>query len=68
MYRPRATYQCPHSLKAADLSLAGIFTDAGDKYDIHPRDKRIPGARFAAMALSKVYKKQASPMALPSNP
>jgi len=27
MYRPRATCQCPHSLKAADLILAGIFTD-----------------------------------------
>ena len=31
------------------------ITDAGEKYNIHPVDKRVPAARFAAMALSKVY-------------
>jgi sialate O-acetylesterase len=33
------------------------ITDAGEKYDIHPKDKRIPGARFSAMALGKIYQK-----------
>ena len=32
-----------------------VLIDAGEAYDIHPRDKRTPGARLAAWALNQVY-------------
>ena len=34
-----------------------ILIDAGEDGDIHPRDKRTPGKRLAAWALSQVYGK-----------
>ena len=32
-----------------------VLVDAGEEWDIHPRDKRTPGARLAAWALNRVY-------------
>ena len=32
-----------------------ILIDAGEDFDIHPRDKRTPGRRLAAWALNQVY-------------
>jgi sialate O-acetylesterase len=32
-----------------------VLMDAGDSLTIHPRNKRIPGERFALMALAKTY-------------
>ena len=32
-----------------------ILIDAGEDFDIHPRDKRTPGKRLAAWALNQVY-------------
>ncbi|MDQ8194803.1 sialate O-acetylesterase [Coraliomargarita sp. SDUM461004] len=42
---------------ALDLPNTGqaILLDAGEAGDIHPSDKRIPGARLAAIALAKSY-------------
>ena len=34
-----------------------ILTDAGEALDIHPRNKKIPGDRLAALALARVYGK-----------
>ncbi len=35
-----------------------VITDAGDSTDIHPRNKKIPGERLAAWALSHDYGKR----------
>jgi sialate O-acetylesterase len=32
-----------------------ILTDAGEMKDIHPRNKKVPGERLAALALARVY-------------
>lgn len=32
-----------------------ILIDCGEAHDIHPRDKKTPGERLAALALSQVY-------------
>lgn len=34
-----------------------ILTDGGEALDIHPRNKKIPGDRLAALALARVYGK-----------
>lgn len=46
-----------------------VITDAGEIRDIHPRDKKTPGERLAALALNKIYGKNipcSSPMAVKS--
>jgi len=42
-----------------------ILTDAGESHNIHPRDKKTPGERLAAIALANVYGKKV-PFAGPS--
>ena len=42
-----------------------ILTDAGESNNIHPRDKKTPGERLAAIALANVYGKKV-PFAGPS--
>lgn len=42
------------SLRYPNVGMA-VITDAGDSTDIHPRDKRIPAERLAALALAKTY-------------
>ena len=45
--------------RALRLPMTGqaVLIDAGEAADIHPRDKRTPGARLAAWALATVYGK-----------
>jgi len=47
--------------QAAALSLPrtgmAVLIDAGEENDIHPRDKKIPGDRLAAVALADTYGK-----------
>ena len=45
---------------ALDLPFTGqaILTDAGESRNIHPRDKKTPGERLAAIALANVYGKK----------
>ena len=46
-----------------------VITDAGEIRDIHPRNKKTPGERLAALALNKIYGKNipcSSPMAVKS--
>jgi len=43
--------------RALRLPMTGqaVLIDVGEAWDIHPRDKRTPGARLAAWALNRVY-------------
>ena len=52
---------------ALDVPFTGqaILTDAGESHNIHPRDKKTPGERLAAIALANVYGKKV-PFAGPS--
>ena len=52
---------------ALDVPFTGqaILTDAGESRNIHPRDKKTPGERLAAIALANVYGKKV-PFAGPS--
>ena len=52
---------------ALDVPFTGqaILTDAGESHNIHPRDKKTPGERLAAIALANVYGKKI-PFAGPS--
>ncbi|MBR7107149.1 MAG: sialate O-acetylesterase [Lentisphaeria bacterium] len=45
---------------ALDVPFTGqaILTDAGEARNIHPRDKKTPGERLAAIALANVYGKK----------
>ena len=45
---------------ALELPYTGqaILTDAGESKNIHPRDKKTPGERLAAIALANVYGKK----------
>ena len=45
---------------ALDVPFTGqaILTDAGESRNIHPRDKKTPGERLAAIALANVYGKK----------
>ena len=45
---------------ALDVPYTGqiILTDAGESKNIHPRDKKTPGERLAAVALANVYGKK----------
>ena len=45
---------------ALDMPFTGqaILTDAGEARNIHPRDKKTPGERLAAIALANVYGKK----------
>ncbi len=45
---------------ALDTPFTGqaILTDAGESRNIHPRDKKTPGERLAAIALANVYGKK----------
>ena len=40
---------------ALPMTGQAVLIDAGEERDIHPRDKRTPGARLAAWALNRVY-------------
>ena len=40
---------------ALPMTGQAVLIDAGEESDIHPRDKRTPGARLAAWALNRVY-------------
>ena len=53
--------------QALDVPFTGqaILTDAGESHNIHPRDKKTPGERLAAIALANVYGKKI-PFAGPS--
>ena len=46
--------------QALDVPFTGqaILTDAGESHNIHPRDKKTPGERLAAIALANVYGKK----------
>ena len=45
---------------ALDIPFTGqaILTDAGESRNIHPRDKKTPGERLAAIAIANVYGKK----------
>jgi len=54
---PRARFgeALAKTAKADDHAWVITIVDGGDPLDIHPPKKEIPGERFAAMALRKVY-------------